>query len=155
MEGIAVDVIPFYDGGNIGEPFVLGQEAIQGSIQDTEMGLQYSGLVGNPFVFGQGAIQGFVPQIDAPLELIDASPTVKFLGLEMNRSLGREPIKVDSPKFSGIDTGASTAGVMDDEPNSVVVAEATVEATPGFEREFDGRQETEEVNWDDYIDLND
>ncbi|KAI9030968.1 hypothetical protein CLU79DRAFT_715830 [Phycomyces nitens] len=90
------------------------------------------------------------PGVSSRVIVINDS-TVEFLGLEMNGSLGTEPIKVDSPEFSGIDAGASTASVMDDEPNSAVVAEATVEAIPGF----DGRQETEEDNWDNYFDFTD
>ncbi|KAI9023094.1 hypothetical protein CLU79DRAFT_750258, partial [Phycomyces nitens] len=98
-------------------------------------------------------------------EPIDASPDVEFPGLEMNVSLETEPVRLDGPEFSGlVDAGASTAGVMDETFDSAVVAEAeaslnsvpaeaTVEATPGFEGVFDGCQETDDVNWDDYVDL--
>ncbi|KAI9030172.1 hypothetical protein CLU79DRAFT_734424 [Phycomyces nitens] len=98
-------------------------------------------------------------------EPINASPDVQFPGLEMNVSLGIEPVRVDGPEFSGlIGASVSTAGVMDEIFDSVVMAEAeallnsvvakaTVEATPGFEGVFDGCQETDKVYWGDYFDL--
>ncbi|KAI9012472.1 hypothetical protein CLU79DRAFT_770123 [Phycomyces nitens] len=103
--------------------------------------------------------------MEALVELTDASPDAQFPESEMNVSLETEPVRLDGPEFSGlVDAGASTAGVMDEVFDSAVVAEAealhdsvlaeaTVEATPGFEGVFDGCQETEEVNWDDYVDF--
>ncbi|KAI9028242.1 hypothetical protein CLU79DRAFT_885120 [Phycomyces nitens] len=166
-EEVASGAVPFFNGGNFGKPFVFGQEAsqVQFSAEDLGMVPQYEGLVGEPFVFGQEVLQGLVPQMEALMELTDASPDAQFPGSEMNVSLETEPVRLDGPEFSGlVDAGTSTAGVMGEVFDSAVVAEAealhdsvlaeaTVEATPGFEGVFDGCQKTDEVNWDDYVDF--
>ncbi|KAI9020963.1 hypothetical protein CLU79DRAFT_888078 [Phycomyces nitens] len=83
------------------------QEVIQTPIQEMDADPQYDGLVGNPFVFGQEAIQGLVPQNEVPMEPIDASPDVKFPGSRMDASLGTEPVQIDGPEMIGpADAGA-------------------------------------------------
>ncbi|KAI9016566.1 hypothetical protein CLU79DRAFT_721142 [Phycomyces nitens] len=83
----------------------------------------------------------------------------------MNVSMGTEAVIVDDHGFFGlVDADSSTDSVMGEYFDSNIVAnsevlpnrvlaEATVESTPGCEGSFDGSQETDKLNWDILFDF--
>ncbi|KAI9034003.1 hypothetical protein CLU79DRAFT_714818 [Phycomyces nitens] len=123
---------------------------------------QYDELVGKPFVLGQEAIQGLVPQIEAPMELIDASSDGQQNDLDMDANSSIKPVGTKGLEFGGlVNASASTTGIttnMNDDSgfvdteallNSMLVMNPEVEAVPGFKGNFDNCQDTNAVDMDD------
>ncbi|KAI9033822.1 hypothetical protein CLU79DRAFT_830189 [Phycomyces nitens] len=123
---------------------------------------QYDELVGEPFVLGQEAVQGLVPQIEAPMELIDASSDGQQNDLDMDVNSSTKPVGIKDLEFGGlVNASASTAGIttnMNDDSgfvdteallNSMLVMNPEVEAVPGFKGNFDSCQDTNTVDMDD------